>query len=862
MSQDTRGADEAQEQLLASFPFIALGLVAFALATLQFSISRLNRAQLNLWIACGAAFLASLFQLARVILSKQQSNPLVAPGLFIGQGIALGFFVNFKLFFLFRRVREPILRDSPIALPLADLPRPVTKFTLVRDALLRLVRPGVWVLILSTGFVDSTWRIGVSRSVKAFTKVYLGSNALQLILQTAFVIALLYIFALETVIVDHRRHHRDSFSFDRLASGSSSSDGAGRDKPPALSRSPLDRARGATVFSSFAGTNSVHSRELTLSPSSSLTASIGAGIHVRRASNQPSWLPFVRSPTDELQPEGIEYIAERNSLILDAAPPARPGTPLPVVVDGPQRSLLLIQQSLRAPETAGSVLSRSTLAPPESFPESVRGSCPNEAGRTRQDENERIVFATPTPSTPSSEQYARPSRPALTINTAAASPSKPLPSLPPAADPPSAERTSAPTPAATASTSNTLSSLFRLLPTPLQNPTRPLDLPKPHAGFDAHQRDSDPASLASTARSSAVGDAVQLDSFPYPPSTALLRTSSGRMGTASALGRVRSRDGSEFDLVPPKAPFMSAQALSLDVAAAGSTHARSSSSSTSETTSTLRPTGGGVDVTSLIVGTDDASALQDRLDDADAESAPPAHPAAAVVHPSHERLPSRPSAPIPPAPRPARTQPPRPWPPVSAAPGAAHTRIPSLSSVGSNAAPTYPPPAVPGPESILAARRPSAVALAAAQIRAEQQRGVAPPPTAEASGGSRIPRLSTSRVGVAVSTPGAISVPSPPPFSSSTGEPAAGRAAALSPGSRIRRFVFPLSTVGTRLAERDAAPKAGAEKEQQRIVLDPETAFEAPRRVPTIKGERYSPKKEEGEAEAKEGGGEQGEKEG
>ncbi|GAA6035307.1 hypothetical protein JCM8097_008809 [Rhodosporidiobolus ruineniae] len=955
----------AQKELLAAFPLVALGLVGIAFAVFLLSIGRINRAHLNLWIALGSAFVAGLFQLANAL---QADVALVGPprkrvGLAIVQGIALGFFLNFKHFFLYRRSSQPGLFDPPtpnFPLPLAlqahvdpepKLPSPEP--ALVVKLLKRIARPLLWVMILTGGFVDSTWRFLVRTNPPASRRVNKASVALQLVTQTIFLVKILvkaarspgrprayvflsylpllvglviglvtaiiptdvrdgqYIFLLETSLIDYKRPYRDSFSFEPAQSPSKASPTSPSSDhglaPPVLSRSPLDRAAlvANSDFSSFRliaqqsnpSSSSLPSQAYTrprnagvthmLTPSDSLRTASTTGPVLRRASRVPSWLPLSRRATDR-RPSEQE---ERLSLTVEAAPMARRNGMDEVREAEPEedRSLLYVQQVQRQPlATSTTEATLQDVLSAYRFPESVAASeegCPAAGGAV-------AMSGLPPPS--SSPSSSRRFKPALTINTALSAPStassrvrtsKPLPDLPnppprPAAAP------SEPTPEPeTTSTGTTLdsSTLAALLPAGLQNPTRPLDLPSnpplpwprllarssstptlagPFA-LPYYRQSAGAISMASTARSSSLvhgasdssggegrgGDA--LDRFPYPPSTSLLRTQSGRTGvfaslgrtgTLASLGRVKTREGSEFDLVAPVLPFAggggsregSEESLGVGGAAAG----------------------GGVDVTSLIVGTDEAHELKERLETS--SGAEEETPTAGRKEDGEVVLPlplplarpaDHPLTPIPAVSRPSRIPaPPRTWPPAAAA---APSRLPQPAQPTHTRSPASLSSSYSASATIASLRRPSAVALAAARIRAE--------------GESLLPRPVT-----APTPPPATPLPLPPPvLPSPPAEPA--RKGSLpsstsrtektpaTPGTRLRRFVFPNSGSSANAAA-GASSSTSATKEKKnkggeggRMLVAPPAPFEHPRRVPSQKGERFSPVKR---AEGEESGGE------
>ncbi|GAA5892441.1 hypothetical protein JCM6882_005617 [Rhodosporidiobolus microsporus] len=972
---------QAQQLLLASFPLIALGVVGIGFATFLLSLGRVNRAHVNLWTSLGSAFLAGLFELINV-LQTDPENPLrlfqLLPGLVIIDGIALGFFVNMKLFFLFRRVRQPGLYDPPTS----NYPLPVSRdelilaaparqeYGVVPPAVRRFVRPALWIAILSTGFVESTWRIGIRRDLNGFKKVYLASNAMQLILQVVFLLTVLvsairsrgrprlyvflsylpffsaillgYIFLLETSLLDYKRPYRDSFSFERISTRSSTPPDGAADKeapsgPPALSRSPLDRAAlaAAEPFSALgalrsdrSGSRSRSESETTLASSA---ASTGTGPVLRRSSNLPSWLPVLRAaPAVEALPG--EYAQERLSLTATAARPGWATAAAAADDKSMDASLLFVQaateqQPIRIPQTSRTV---ETALPTTGdlsvyrFPESVGASGRTsevqqgvaKSGNAEAEEEGKVVFPhsaslTTNSSTPSSSsEQARRARPVLTINTALSAPpssssnrtnrtSKPLPPVPPPAAEP--QGPSSPPVLDTTSSTTTLRTLLpRFLPSALPHPTRPLDLPKPRppplprndsdtlpylaqpaagasfsAAAAANPRRSEPVSIASTARSSSAtlglgvgfeggtGDAI--DRFPYPPPTALIRTSSGRTGTTVSLGRVRTREGSEFDIVSPagggggaggggrRMGFVAAAATA---AAAGEEREEGGRRRSCNRLPVQESagTGTGVDITSLIVGNDDADELQERLsgDSGSGSGSTPEgreSPVAGAgplsgewpgtptpssprlpLYPPPRGLPSHPALSLPLPHRPTRIPPPRPWPPSGPTPAPPlfprHPRNVSTASSSGTYVPSPPPSDgfyPPAPAS--GSRRPSAVSLAAARIRAE--------------GESLLPRAVPAGAGGSDGSSGG--------------------------GGRMRRFVFPAPG-------RRGEGGGGGGGGRERIVVSPERPFERPRRVPEVVGERFSPQKEEqaseggakgeasvdGEGEG-EGGGEEGE---
>ncbi|GAA5853548.1 hypothetical protein JCM8547_002501 [Rhodosporidiobolus lusitaniae] len=924
MAINVRQLGQAQVLLLASFPFISMGVVGIFVATFLLSLGRVNRTHLNLWVSLGSAFLGGLFQLGNVLQgsdsSADPSTPLqLLPGIFIAQSIAIAFFVNFKLFFLYRRSAQPGLYDPPtpsFPLPpgrepivvLEKLDEPPSPYAVYKKIGYKVLRPFVWVMILSTGFVDSTWRIGFRRNVIAFSKVHDASHALQLILQLAFFFKIIYkasrspgrprvfvflshlpllvgillgasiaiaalvllgftetplgrlllflqmyIFLLETSLIDYKRPYRDSFSFERVSRRpSSSSDESEGNKAPALSRSPLDRAREAVVFSS-SGQQASDLDSSRVDGTSLSSSTAGTGPILRRSSQPlPSWLPILRSPERyQQEPEALE---ERLSLTIDAALPATGGT---------DRSLLFVQaqqeQVARPPVSSRTDKTGVTSLSAYRFPESVdpngeKGFCPLSEKEKEQD---RIVFSSATPSTASTTPSSRRNRPTLTINTTLAIPStgtskvavqkeKPLPALPDSTPPPPAlfaEPTATDTGATTATATmagSTVTSLLRNLPSALENPTRPLDLPKQRPSFvhgdSISSRLSEPISLVSTARSSrdvvgGGGETALVERFPYPPAAALIRTSSGRTGTTTSLGRIRTREGSEFELVPPKRLFVESEA---------SSRAASEEGGGSETSTIRAGVDGGLDITSLFVGSDDAHELKEQLGTMEESAegtgeattsnglAPPpvaSQPVKSTLPPSMipyrippagggSGLPISPSSTL--LTRPSRIQPPRPWPPVrpvtppSLAAPPPHDPLASSSLIvearkassasatsTTSSSTTYPPAPSNSPFS---SRRPSAVALAAAQIRAE-------------AGESLLPR----------------------PVMPAAQNGGGGGTAQGSPGSRMRRFMFPGGGGGG--AERRETAVGG------RIVVDPVDPFMHPRRVPDAMGEPFNPRR-------------------
>ncbi|GAA5905463.1 hypothetical protein JCM5296_005877 [Sporobolomyces johnsonii] len=741
--------------LLASFPLLALGLLAPTVAAFQIAIKRMSWTFVTLLIALAAAFSGGLFELANVLLCENMGMHQLLPGLLVAQGVALAIFTAFKFWFLYHRTQQRGLCEKrPLALPGADpngpaTPPPRSGSYKAWGLAGRAIRPVVWVTIIATAVVDSVWRIGFDRSVSGFIKVYLASNILQLVMLAFFALKLLastaqskprfqirtylslsplvtaltlaiavqilslpshligftetplgrlllllemYIFVLEATLLDLKRPRRDSVETIDSFRGRSTTPDAG-DKAgvaPALSRSPIGRARQAarTSFADFrrSFSSSVYSTRIIASSfisddSAEREQDLASGqIVVRNSSPLPSWLPVVRGDPQS-QRNGSD---ERVNLAFAVARAA--GT------ERQQESLLTMGAS--------------------SFPESVNdedrsmlegATRARSRARAEEGENARIVFAaTPKPGgAVGADDYAserRALRPVLTIATTnlPSFTSRSEPTGPPTA-PPTFALPPLPLsgPLALSRSNTTESSAFSIDSDPRFHITSPTTASPPTAvsskipdlliqgtrsavtGSDA----SGMSTLGSASGENSLQDAP--DGFPQPPAIV-------EPAKTSALSRgssMRTKDGSEFELVSPsRSPLAPALAGELQG-------------------------GRGLDITSLIV-----------------EIGSPASLKAAVARPSQlASTASRPTFPVPTAAKfpfaryharptfvladPGRSLPnhpplagqqPRPWPPP-----ATTTAPPHSPSVYSSALPP----------------RQSALAAAAARIRADQATG-------------------------------------------------------------------------------------------------------------------------------------------
>jgi len=219
--------------VLAALPLISLGLSGLTVAVFQLALAKVNRTFIDLFIATGLAFLGGLFQLFNVLATEAAGRQLMSPGLLRLQGVALGFFVGFKFWFLYRRTQQPALDErlrlarvastGALVVPAVEadaaaraerlpirtgdsqgsggrrmsLPDegeiPGSRLVLVHSgsyarfgAFGDVLKVFVYLFIFLVTFVDVTWRVGFVQDVPKFRAVYSLSNALQIALLVFF----------------------------------------------------------------------------------------------------------------------------------------------------------------------------------------------------------------------------------------------------------------------------------------------------------------------------------------------------------------------------------------------------------------------------------------------------------------------------------------------------------------------------------------------------------------------------------------------------------------------------------------------------------------------------------------------------
>ncbi|GAA5831472.1 hypothetical protein JCM11251_004035 [Rhodosporidiobolus azoricus] len=465
----------------------------------------------------------------------------------------------------------------------------------------------------------------------------------------------MYIFLLETSLLDFTRPYRDSFSFEHICSRprlTSSGDGdgegnkVGQAASPAPPHSPLDRA--AVVTTEPAGPpRTRRESELTVGPSPTDPS-------LRRLTNLPSCWPNLRTPSHAGASDSSSERQEHLSLNAAAAQPgwgALDDAWTDPSILAHQADQLRVRRTLsRAPSpplrTGVAVL---TELSDYRFPDGIEAT----SGRAKEpqvhgDENV-LPIASPMEMNefpqPSSVQRAkRRNRPVLTVATALSAlstttsssqctraqcrTSKPFPLVPPLD-----------LITSTSSTTILRSHLGRLLPSPpphsttsllaAPSPGRPAFPPSVSDDTLAHldhgnnpnpgQRASQPVSLTTTARSSTTvdGGVGVADRFPYPPPAALIRTSSGRTGTTTSLGRIWTRERSEFDLFLPadeSTGVAGMVARARRTTGGGGPGVEWKTGDRRRSCNRLTPGEGvDVDVTSLIMGPGEADDLQEKL---------------------------------------------------------------------------------------------------------------------------------------------------------------------------------------------------------------------------------------------------------
>ncbi|KAM0753687.1 hypothetical protein T439DRAFT_353470 [Meredithblackwellia eburnea MCA 4105] len=193
--------------VLASIPLLALGFAGFALAGFQISISRVNRAFLDLALAVLSAFAAGVLQLFNVLQCELQGRSSMGHPLLVAQGIGIATFITFTFFFLFRRTQHPFMGERPRA----QLPEPSTTphggrrgnfkvgFRGGRSPVMHsgsydrygvlggIVRLAVFLTIFIVGLLEAIWRLGFISNPSMFIGVYRASSGLQVTLELFFI---------------------------------------------------------------------------------------------------------------------------------------------------------------------------------------------------------------------------------------------------------------------------------------------------------------------------------------------------------------------------------------------------------------------------------------------------------------------------------------------------------------------------------------------------------------------------------------------------------------------------------------------------------------------------------------------------
>ncbi|KAL8283345.1 hypothetical protein RQP46_005755 [Phenoliferia psychrophenolica] len=216
--------------VLASIPLLALGFTGFAFGGFELSISRLNRAFLNLFVALAAAFAAGIFELFNVLQCELEGMATMSGPLLVAQGLALATFLAFLFFFLFRRTQHPMQSEQEGIWRLGFIKAP-SNFRGVYTAshILQII---LAVFFFAKLVISASIARGPSPRQKflEILPLLFGISLIFIIAVVGLVPNLLlfsdtplgrfltlvevFTFLLHTVILDHKRPIRDSLSFD------------------------------------------------------------------------------------------------------------------------------------------------------------------------------------------------------------------------------------------------------------------------------------------------------------------------------------------------------------------------------------------------------------------------------------------------------------------------------------------------------------------------------------------------------------------------------------------------------------------------------------------------------------------------
>ncbi|SCZ90948.1 BZ3500_MvSof-1268-A1-R1_Chr1-3g02411 [Microbotryum saponariae] len=191
------------QRVLATFPLLAIGIVASFHASTQCIIGGTNRFWVLLHLASGFSFAAGLFELGNLsefvgsnenpTSTAELSNP--SRGFGVAAALAHAFALLFLLSYLHRRLSLATINESKIVVGASNfLPWTSTdqethlvaitsweSFGWIGEAL----KMGLWGLIAVVGVLEAVWGVGSIRGFSRFRPLHVANQALQLIITLA-----------------------------------------------------------------------------------------------------------------------------------------------------------------------------------------------------------------------------------------------------------------------------------------------------------------------------------------------------------------------------------------------------------------------------------------------------------------------------------------------------------------------------------------------------------------------------------------------------------------------------------------------------------------------------------------------------
>ncbi|KAL7410213.1 hypothetical protein BDY24DRAFT_400497 [Mrakia frigida] len=178
--------------MLSDAPFVAIGLLGFALVTFFVVAGKLQRSICYIIAAILSAFFASVFDLAQILIGNSGNRKVTA--LIIAQQFFLGWSLTARFLFFFRFTGEAPPGEVPIPSTGSET-RALGRTGKLHSAVWE--RFGVvglvskWVLLLAViniGVLNTTWRVGFLFSIAKFRSIYYADQIAQVIVSTGFLV--------------------------------------------------------------------------------------------------------------------------------------------------------------------------------------------------------------------------------------------------------------------------------------------------------------------------------------------------------------------------------------------------------------------------------------------------------------------------------------------------------------------------------------------------------------------------------------------------------------------------------------------------------------------------------------------------